>query len=463
MLRVRRSFALAFLLLAATAVRPEPADAQILKRMKERLQEKAGQKADTLVDKAVDAAAKPLLGGGEKATPAQPAAPAPPAPAAAGTGAEPVIDILEPSEWAGGGNRGISIAPKRSILVRGTVRHAGGITDVRINGARAAFTVDPSGMAASFSGYAPVAADTRQVEIAARGADGRVASRNFPVQPAAAAAPTVAAAAADAGGLRGFKGRRWAVVIGVSDYKDPAIPDLRYADEDARAVYDFLRSPEAGLGGIPAENILLLLDQQATARSIRSALLTFLKQSTEDDVIFIYLAGHGMPDPQRLNDLYILAYDTELADLAATGVPMEDINQAITKAYARSKILFTDACHSAGVGAGGSRAVNINQINGLFLDAMSTSSGGFVAFTASEAAQLSQEGAEWGGGHGVYTHFLLEGLRGDADEDKDYIVTLGELMEYTRDRVRRATRNAQIPTISLTTYDRYWPMAITTR
>jgi hypothetical protein len=50
-------------------------------------------------------------------------------------------------------------------------------------------------------------------------------------------------------------------------------------------------------------------------------------------------------------------------------------------------------------------------------------------------------------------------LKGDADEDGDRVVTLGELMEYTRDRVRRETRNAQVPAISSTSYDRFWPMA----
>jgi hypothetical protein len=72
--------------------------------------------------------------------------------------------------------------------------------------------------------------------------------------------------------------------------------------------------------------------------------------------------------------------------------------------------------------------------------------------------QLSQEDARWGGGHGVFTHFLLEALRGAADEDGDQIVTLGESVEYVRDRVRRETGNAQIPTISQTAFDPYLPL-----
>lgn len=60
----------------------------------------------------------------------------------------------------------------------------------------------------------------------------------------------------------------------------------------------------------------------------------------------------------------------------------------------------------------------------------------------------------------MFTHFLMEGLEGAADEDGDQIVTLGEATEYVRDRVRRETRNAQIPTISQTAFDTYLPLAL---
>jgi uncharacterized caspase-like protein len=257
--------------------------------------------------------------------------------------------------------------------------------------------------------------------------------------------------------------QRWAVIIGVSDYQDATIGDLQYADDDAQAVYDFFTSPQAGMGGIPESNIQLLLNEDATSRNVRSALTTFLRQSTPTDVIFLYIAAHGAPDPYRPDDLYILTHDTEIADIAATAVSMEDVNEAIQDAYAYNKVLVTDACHSGGMGQG-TRAMNNNQINRAFLDYMNNSSGGFVAFTASEANQLSQEGEEYGGGHGAFTHFFLEGLRGQADlpefgGDGDQVVTLGEVMEFTRDRVRRATRNAQVPMISPTSYDRFWPMS----
>lgn len=58
----------------------------------------------------------------------------------------------------------------------------------------------------------------------------------------------------------------------------------------------------------------------------------------------------------------------------------------------------------------------------------------------------TQEGEKWGGGHGVFTYFLLKGLAGDADANSDHRVSLGELIPYLSENVRRATRNGQSPT-----------------
>lgn len=380
--------------------------------------------------------------------------------AAAAAAAGPSIEIHTPAEWAGGGTRGFSAQPKTSIRVSGLARYQEGVKEVKANGRRLSIQRDPNNPSvAQFTGFIEPPTDgASEVEILAVGVDGRQTVRTFETQ--LAAAPEAAAGPMQFENVANARNRkRWAVVIGVSDYIDPTISDLAYADDDALAVYDFLRSPSAGMGGIPEENIRLLVNEQATSRNIRSALTTFLRGSTPDDVVFIYIAGHGAPDPYRLEDLYILAHDTEIQDIAATGVSMALVNDAIQQAYAYNKILITDACHSAGVGAAGTRSVNTNMVNAAFLEYMSNSTGGFVAFTASEANQLSQEGERFGGGHGVFTHYLLEGLKGAADDDGDRVVTLGEVMEFTRDRVRRETRNSQIPTISLTSYDRFWPMA----
>lgn len=94
-----------------------------------------------------------------------------------------------------------------------------------------------------------------------------------------------------------------------------------------------------------------------------------------------------------------------------------------------------------------SRAIGVNPINSG-LQYLSQIGDGVCVISASDDKQLSQESKDWGGGHGVFTYFLLKGLEGDADYNKDSRVTLGELIPYLSEEVRRATKNAQSPTVA---------------
>lgn len=73
---------------------------------------------------------------------------------------------------------------------------------------------------------------------------------------------------------------------------------------------------------------------------------------------------------------------------------------------------------------------------------------GVAVLSASDDKQFSAEGPMFGGGHGVFTHFLLEGLKGKADYNQDQRVTLGELIPFLSENVRRATRNTHSPTVA---------------
>lgn len=99
-----------------------------------------------------------------------------------------------------------------------------------------------------------------------------------------------------------------------------------------------------------------------------------------------------------------------------------------------------------------------NLVN-KYLQSLSKAGRGRAIFTASETQEVSRESEEWGGGHGVFTYYLLEGLNGKADADGNGIVTLGEVMDYTDENVRRATKNAQHPSRA-GNFDRSLPMAV---
>lgn len=263
-------------------------------------------------------------------------------------------------------------------------------------------------------------------------------------------------------------GQRWAVVVGISDYKHSGtgITDLRYAARDAAAFRDFLLS-EAG-GGFDASRVALLTNEQATTREINKALNDFLKQTIAEDLVVIFFSGHGAPDPDKPDNLYLLTYDTDPDAIAGTAFPMWNLEAALKRNIeAERVVVFADACHSSGFGGDvGQRAVGRtpgNPINDYFRKLAETKPGR-VIFTSSEGYEVSHESAKWGGGHGVFTWALLEGLHGKADgcdgQPEDGIVSLGEITDYVYEIVRRETMSKQHPVKLGSRFDRNLPLGV---
>ena len=250
-----------------------------------------------------------------------------------------------------------------------------------------------------------------------------------------------------------FVGERWALIVGISSYQDSRIPSLRYGIRDAKAFHDWLVSSSGGR--YAPSRVRLLLGQDAIAKNIKDALYNWLRGALAEDQVVIYFAGHGSPDsPDSPNNLFLLPYDTQYDDIATTGFPMWDIETAL-KRFIKAKrvVVIADACHSGGVGEGfdvarrEGRGLKVNPI-GSGLQGLSGVGEGVCVISASDDRQFSQEGQHWGGGHGVFTFFLLQGLNGEADYSKDGKVSLGELIPYLSEQVRRATKNSQSPTVA---------------
>lgn len=247
--------------------------------------------------------------------------------------------------------------------------------------------------------------------------------------------------------------QRWAVVIGVSSYKDTRISSLRYASADAKAFYEWLISPTGGK--YAPSNVNCLLDKNATAKNIKNALFVWLKQAIQEDIVTIFFACHGSPEsPDSLNNLFLLPYDAKYDEIATSGFPMWDLETALKRFIkAKKVVIIADACHSGGIGQSfdiarrANRGIKVNPISSE-LQSLSKVGDGVCVISASDKKQFSQESQKWGGGHGVFTYFLLKGLKGEADYSKDRRVTLGELIPYLSEQVRRTTKSAQCPTVA---------------
>jgi WD40 repeat protein len=248
--------------------------------------------------------------------------------------------------------------------------------------------------------------------------------------------------------------QRWAVVVGVSEYANPGIPSLKYADKDAEAFANFLRRPEGG--GYDNDHMRMLTNKEATLANVRDALVNFLSGAIDMDLVLIYFAGHGAPEPARPSNLYLLTHDSDPNVLGTTAFPMWQIQDYLARYISAKRIVvLTDACHSGGLSVNyatrGVAATEQNLVNQYLVD-LSKSKEGTLVFTASAAGEVSQEFPEYG--HGVFTYFMLEGMQGKADFNNDYTITVNEMMQYTEEQVKRKTKGAQNPTRSQTNYDK---------
>lgn len=236
-------------------------------------------------------------------------------------------------------------------------------------------------------------------------------------------------------------GTRRAVIIGISKY--PLLPpdkQLAYADSDARQFYQVLTS-KAG-GSIPASNVKLLLDADATSGAIAAALQWLRVESKKGDEAIIYFAGHG--DVEKLTGEeggYLLASDAFTSNYLAGGAIdvaiVEKFVQGIVKSQA-SVLVITDACRAGklvGEAEGAQRTTA----------ALLASWANVVKLVSSMPDQVSYEGKQWGGGHGAFTYFLNAGLQGLADTDGDGKVSLWELTKYVREHVEQETGGNQTP------------------
>jgi len=241
-----------------------------------------------------------------------------------------------------------------------------------------------------------------------------------------------------------FRQNAHAVIIGINKYADPRIVDLAFARADAESIYEVLTDPE--LGRFLPNNVILLRDEQATQRNIRTAIGTEIsRRASEDDLVYIYYAGHGSVeiDPKSMNrdgiETYLVPTDAELDNLFATGIAMEEVQKYFHRIVSKQVLFFIDSCYSGEAGGRTFQNPHYQKRAGLtdeFLDKLSGE--GRLVVTACDVNQVSIETKQIG--HGLFTYYLIEGLKGAADRDGDGLVTIHELYRYLYDNVSRHAR-----------------------
>lgn len=234
----------------------------------------------------------------------------------------------------------------------------------------------------------------------------------------------------------------YALVVGVASYAH--MPSLKYTDDDAYQLYAFLKSPEGG--AIPNENIKVLVDDVATKNNILMSMEQLFSKADANDVVMLYMSGHGLEGSFIPSDF----------DGFKNQLSYNSINEILDQSQAKHKLLIADACHSGSlVGTRGSNYAP--ALNNYYNILENLESGGTAMLLSSAAKELSLEYS--GLRQGVFTHFLMNGLRGSADTDENKVVTISELYAYMYDEVRSYTQNAQSPILT-GSYNRSMPVAV---
>lgn len=249
------------------------------------------------------------------------------------------------------------------------------------------------------------------------------------------------------------KPKVWAVIVGISDYPG-TIDDLTYCDDDAKSIYNFLKSPQGGQ--IPDNQITLLVDQNATFNNITSSAEKIYAQAGKNDLLLFFFSGHG-----AVGNFFVNGGNN------GTFLPHTTLRNILNASKAQKKICIADACHSGSWEkakkelANTGKALSNDDMMRLYYSSLTNAGNGLALFMSCQEDEISIDDPEYQ--QGLFTYYYIEGLKGFADTNRDKIITIEELYNYVKDKVseRGITRwkNPQTPKLK-GTFDHDMPVGV---
>lgn len=213
----------------------------------------------------------------------------------------------------------------------------------------------------------------------------------------------------------------WVVIVGISQYKYKE--NSKYSVNDALRIYGFYKSPEGG--ALNDKQIRILTNDGATKINIVNAINETFSLADKNDIVIFYYSGHGEKDG-------LVPYN---ANENTSNINYEVIINAIDNSKAKHKICIIDACYSGSISSETSETEdNIKKYN----------------YESDIAFLLSSKAQEQAFGYrnlkqGVFSFFFIEGLKGNANENSDNIITIHELFNYVNYQVKAYTNYNQNP------------------
>jgi hypothetical protein len=219
-----------------------------------------------------------------------------------------------------------------------------------------------------------------------------------------------------------------AVIIGIQNYKRLGKAD--FANQDAERFADYAQRAL----GIPKSRIKILTDADADQAALLKTFRNWLPLQVNKDKtdVFVFYSGHGLPSADG-KSLYLLPHGVDHDLLDETAVDQRKIVAAIQAAKPRSVTMFIDSCYSGLSKAGdtllaGAKPVTLKNTDMGYPPE-------FTVMSASLPDQISSASAELQ--HGIFSFYLMKGMEGGADIDKDGKITVGEMHKFLMDNVPR--------------------------
>ncbi len=232
----------------------------------------------------------------------------------------------------------------------------------------------------------------------------------------------------------------YAIVIGIENYRQK-LPKADFAVSDAKIMTEYLTK----VMGYPEENVVTLTNDRASLTDFIKYFDKWLPNNVEkDSLVFIYYSGHGAPNT-KTGDAYLVPYDGDPAFIDETGYSLKRMYVALGKLPAKEVIVALDSCFSGAGGrsviAKGSRPLVMN------LQVAASVAKNMAVLSASSGDQTSSTYDEKG--HGLFTYFLLKGIKNEDVTRPDGSLKIDDLFSYIKPQVERIARkqynNEQTP------------------
>ncbi|NLK50106.1 MAG: hypothetical protein GX294_05605 [Candidatus Cloacimonetes bacterium] len=226
---------------------------------------------------------------------------------------------------------------------------------------------------------------------------------------------------------------RWGVIIGIENYRN--VSPVSYAHRDAQWMKEYFMK----VLGIPAANLYMKTDDAATLGELKAVFdkggWLGKNAGKANSEIYIYFSGHGVPDADG-KQAYLLPYDGNPNYAFSTAYRLEQFYDNLSQIKAKNITVFLDSCFS---GANRESEIILADARAVFIVADPQATAKHVSvFSAANGNQISSGYADMQ--HGLFSYFLMKGLRGEADSNNDKKITQKELYEYLQENVSTQAR-----------------------